>query len=384
MKRNRLRYGMVGGAKGAFIGDVHRKAIALEEKADFVAACFTTNESRNKLSGEYYGIEEQRLYKNYQDMAESEALREDKIDFICIVTPNVTHYEIAKAFLMSGIHVMCEKPLCFHVEQAEELEDIARERNLLFGVNYSYSGFAMVKFAKQLVQQGEIGDIINVNGEYLQEWLIDEIGGGEQNTVKLSGWRTSPDIAGISNCVGDIGTHIEHTVSYITGMQPKRISAVLDCFGHALDMNANMLVEFENGAHGVFSCSQVCAGHLNGLAVRIFGTKGAIEWEQEEPNSLKVTRKGQPVQIYHRGTGYIDGRAALLNHIPSGHPEGLLYAFANVYNAYLQAVLNVVNAEVLKNDDLDFPSISSGVFGVKFISSAVSSSKEDAKWKEIV
>lgn len=382
-KRTRLRYGMVGGSMGAFIGAVHRKAIALEETADLVAGCFSSNEGKNQATAEFYGLAKDRVYKDYIEMAEKEAAREDKIDFVSITTPNATHYEIAKAFLEAGINVACEKPLCFTVEQAEELEQLTKEKGLFFAVTYTYTGYNMVKLAKEMVEKGEIGNIININAEYLQDWLIDEVGGGNQTTTKLSVWRTDPAKSGISNCVGDIGTHIEDTVGYIIGMHPTKIAAILDNYGMDLDLNANILVEFENGVHGVFSSSQVCAGHLNGLVVRIFGSEGAIEWVQEDPNYLKVTKKGKPTQVYHRGTGYITGRAAELNHIPSGHPEGLTYAFANIYHGFMGAILKKINGEEVTAADLDFPCVHDGVMGVRFIKAAVESSKNGGVWTEV-
>lgn len=383
MKRTKLRYGMVGGCLGAFIGAVHRRAIELEETAELVAGCFSTNAEKNVETGNFYEIQQDRLYENYKEMAEKEAARVDKIDFVSIVTPNATHYEIAKAFLEAGIHVVCEKPLCFTIEQAEELKRISEEKNLFFAVTYSYTGYAMVKLAKEMIQKGEIGDIVNVNAEYLQDWLIDEIGAGNQTTTKLSVWRTDPAITGISNCVGDIGTHIEDTVAYMTGMHPKKVAAVLDNYGMELDLNANILVEYENGAHGVYSCSQVCAGHLNGLVVRIFGSEGAIEWVQEDPNYLKVAKKGQPVQIYNRGTGYVTGRAAEVNHIPAGHPEGLTFAFANIYHAFMSTVRKSANGEILTEQDLDFPNVDDGLAGVHFIHATVNSSKNGSEWTDV-
>lgn len=381
--RKRLRYGMVGGGLGAFIGGVHRKAIALEETADLVAGSFSSRTEKNQETGMFYGISEDRIYADYKEMAQKEAAREDGIDFVCIVTPNATHYEIAKAFLEAGIHVSCEKPLCFTVEQGEELEKLAKEKNLIFAVTYTYTGYAMVKLAKELVEAGEIGSIVNVNAEYLQDWLIDEIGGGNQTTTKMSVWRTDPEKSGISNCVGDIGTHIEDTVAYITGLHPVKVAAVLDNYGMDLDLNANILVEYETGAHGVYSCSQVCAGHCNGLVIRIFGTDGSIEWVQEDPNYLKVTKKGQPDQIYHRGTGYVSGRAAELNHIPSGHPEGLTYAFANIYHGFMDAVLQVINNKPLDDVVCDFPTVSDGVSGVRFVHAVVKSSQNGSVWTEV-
>lgn len=380
MKRTKLRYGQVGGSSGAFIGGVHRQAIALGETAELVAGCFDNRWKENRETGEFYGLNAERIYADYKTMAEKEAVREDKIDFVSICTPNFLHYEIAKAFVEAGIHVVCEKPLCFEVKEAEELRKLAKQKGVLFAVTYSYTGYAMVKFARELIAAGEIGDVINVNAEYLQEWLIDEVGKTKSATSKLSGWRTDPKIAGKSNCVGDIGTHIESVVSYMTGLRIKKVSAVLDYFGMDLDLNANILVELENGSHGVFSCSQVCAGHYNGLVVRIFGSKGAIEWVQEEQDILKVTKKGEPPRIYSRGTGCVTGIAERRNHIPSGHPEGLLWAFSNVYRSFQDSVLKTVNADTLEMDDMDYPSIEYGVEGVKFIQACLKSSRNNAEW----
>ena len=380
--RKRLRYGMVGGGIGAFIGAVHRRAIALEETADLVAGCFSSRREKNQETGDFYGIAADRLYASYEEMAKAESAREDGIDFVSIVTQNATHYEVAKAFLEAGIHVACEKPLCFTVEQGEELERIAKEKHLMFAVTYTYTGYAMVKLARELVAAGEIGNIVNINAEYLQDWLIDEIGGGNQTTTKMSVWRTDPAKSGISNCVGDIGTHIEDTVAYITGMHPKKVAAVLDNYGMDLDLNANILVEYENGVHGVYSCSQVCAGHLNGLVIRIFGSEGSLEWVQEDPDYLKVTKKGQPDQIYHRGTGYITGMAAERNHIPSGHPEGLTFAFANIYHGFMADVLECVNGHAPEKAG-DYPSVSDGVSGVRFIHAVVNSGKNGSGWTEV-
>lgn len=378
--RKTLNYGMVGGDRNAFIGGVHRTAVSFDGRAFLKAGCFNPDWDANLECGTYYQLEEDRIYRDYKEMAEKESAREDGIDFVTIAAPNFLHYEAAKAFLMQGIHVLCEKPLSFLVEEAEELKQIAEEKNLLFAVNYSYSGNNMVKEARELVLSGAIGEVINVNAEYLQEWLIDDIGAGEQTMEKLSVWRKDPKVAGISNCVGDIGTHIEHTVSYMTGLHVKRVAAMLDNFSQPLDLNANILVEFDNGAHGVFCSSQVCVGHMNGLIVRIFGTKGAIEWEQENPNVLKVTKKGQPLQIYNRGMSYVSKRAADLNRIPSGHPEGLYVAFANIYQVWIDALLKTVNHQPLETYDLDFPSVEDGIMGVKFIYACVKSSQEDGAW----
>lgn len=383
MKRTKLSYGMVGGSKGAFIGSVHRWAIDIEETAKLVAGSFHPDYEESKKTGIFYGLKEDRIYRDYKEMAEKEAQRADKIDFVSIVTPNALHYEVAKAFVQAGINVYCEKPLCFEVDQAEELMQLAKEKGVLFAVSYSYTGYGMVKFAKEIIARGDIGEIINVNAEYLQDWLIDEIGDGNVSTNKLSIWRMDPKHAGASNCVGDIGTHINSTVHYMTGLKVKKVAAVLDRFQLDLDVNANILIEFDNGAHGVFSSSQICIGHYNGLVIRIFGTKGAIEWIQETPDRLKVTRKGEPEQIYHRGTGNVDGIAALRNHIPAGHPEGLVMAFANMFRAFQDALLKKINGEALSPNDLDFPTVEDGADSVRFIHAAVKSDKTGAAWVEL-
>ncbi len=383
MKRSIVRYGMVGGSLNSFIGRVHKNALNFETNAELTAGCFSSNRQNNLEAGSFYGLASDRVYSDYAEMAEKESQRNDKIDFVCIVTPNCSHYDIAKEFLLHNINVVCEKPLCSEISNAEELQKIALERGLLFAVTYAYSGYGMVKQAKQLIEEGAIGNIINVNAEYLQEWLIDSIGSSASQTARLSGWRTDPKVSGISNCVGDIGTHIENTVAYMTGLKIKRVAAKLDYFNQPLDLNANMLVDFDNGASGVYSCSQVAVGYANGLTVRIFGTKGAIEWRQEQPNQLKVTLKGQPSAIYERGTGYITGRAAQLNRIPSGHPEGYYEAFANIYKTYLSAVLKTVNGEKLLPEDLDFPQIEDGVDGVRFIHAVVKSAKNDSSWTAV-
>lgn len=381
--KKRLNYGMVGGSLTAFIGGVHRIGALFDGQAKLTAGCFSPNEKRNKETGDFYDLDPERVYASYEEMARCEGQREDGIDFVSIVTPNNVHYSTAKAFLENGIHVLCEKPLCFTKEEAEELKAIAEKKGLLFCVNYSYSGNGMVKEARALIKAGKIGRVINVNAEYLQEYLVDDIGETDEKMVKLSSWRKDPEVAGISNCVGDIGSHIENTVAYMTGLRVKRVAAKLDNFGQPLDLNANILVELENGAHGVFCSSQVCVGHMNGLVVRVFGTEGAIEWVQEEPNTLLVTLKGQPTQVYNRGMGYLAETTQSFNRLPSGHPEGVYEAFGNIYKAWTGALLKLTNGEELTEADCDFPGIDSGIEGIKFIHACVESSKNDAAWVEL-
>ena len=381
--RKTLYYGMVGASLSSFIGVVHRIGISFDGRAKLAAGCFSTDAKKNQETAAFYEVDQDRVYASYEEMAEKEGKREDKIDFVVISAPNNVHYKTAKAFLENGIHVLCEKPLCFEVEEGEELKKLAEEKGLLFCVNYSYSGNNMVKEARELIRAGKIGRIINVNAEYLQEYLVDDVGDTEDKMVKLSSWRKDPKVAGISNCVGDIGTHIENTVAYMTGLKLKRVAAKLDYFGQPLDLNANILVEFDNGAHGVYCSSQVCVGHMNGLVVRIFGTEGAIEWVQENPNILSVTLKGQPTQIYNRGMGYETARSQAVNRLPSGHPEGLYVAFANIYRDWIEALLKVVNGESVDPAECDFPKIDAGIEGVRFVHACVESNAKDAAWVEV-
>ncbi len=379
----RINYGMVGGALNAFIGDVHRKAIAFDPRAALAAGCFSIVPQENIDTGEAYALDPDRVYATFQEMAEKESKRPDGIAFVSIATPNNTHYAIAKCFLENGINVVCEKPLCFEVGQAEELVALAKAKDLLFGMTYSYSGYTMVKVMREMIQSGKLGEIVTVNAEYAQEWLIDELGESDPGTAKLSGWRSDPKVAGISNCVGDIGTHIEHTVHYLTGLHIKRILATTNAFGKALDMNANMIIEYDNGANGAYWCSQVACGNLNGLAVRIYGSLGSVEWQQHYPDYVRYTPKGRAPEMLSRGTGYIAEDAAATNRLPSGHPEGLYVGFANIYRNYIGAVIKKRNGEALTAKDLDFPSVTDGLNGVRFVHAVIESGKHDAAWIEL-
>lgn len=380
---NRIQYGMVGGKLGAFIGDVHRKAIAFDPRAALAAGCFSKNAQENSDTGAAYFLDPSRVYSTYQEMAEKESARPDGISFVSVTVPNVSHYPVAKCFLEHGIHVVCEKPLCFTVAEAEELVSLAKARDLLFGVTYSYSGYTMVKVMREMIRSGRIGSVIAVNAEYAQEWLIDELGESHPGTAKLSGWRSDPTVAGISNCVGDIGTHIENTVHYLTGLRIRRILATTNAFGKPLDMNANMIVEYDNGANGAYWCSQVACGNLNGLTVRIYGSLGSLEWQQHYPDYVRYTPKGRAPETLSRGTGYIREAAHETSRLPSGHPEGLYVGFANIYRNFISAVIRKANGQPLTETDLDFPNAEDGLYGVRFIHAVIESGRRDAAWVEV-
>lgn len=376
-----IRYGMVGGSMKAFIGEVHRKAINFDPRVKLVAGCFSTREALNRETGEVYGLDSDRVYATYQEMARAEAAREDGIDFVSIVTPNSTHYPVAKAFLEAGINVVCEKPLCFTVEQAKDLKKTAEEKNLLFGVTHGYTGYTMSKVMKEMIAEGKIGKIVAVNAEYAQDWLIDELDPNNTSDLNMAVWRTDPNMSGAANCVGDIGTHIENYVSYLTGLKIKRLLATTNTYGKALDLNANIIVEYDNGANGAYWCSQVAAGHCNGLAVRIYGDKGSLEWVQENPEVVRFTPKNDAPRYINRGTAAVTEKAGAFGRIPSGHPEGLYVAFANLYKEYVNALIARKNGE----DDscFDYPTVDAGLEGVQFIEAVVKSAANNSAWVEI-
>ena len=376
-----IRYGMVGGGMKALIGEVHRKALKFDNRVELVAGCFSSHADRNAEVGVEYGLDPARVYANYAEMAKAEAAREDGIDFVSVVTPNNTHYAVCKAFLEAGIHVVCEKPLCFTVEQAEELAKLSREKGLLFGVTYTYTGYVMSKVMKEMIAEGKIGKVVSVNAEYAQDWLLGELATGNNTQTNIAVWRTDPAISGAANCVGDIGTHIENYVHYVTGLKIKRLLATTNKYGKALDLNANIIVEYENGVNGAYWCSQVAAGHYNGLAVRVYGDKGALEWAQEDPEHLRYTPMDGATQLLARGTGCIREKAAAQGRLPSGHPEGLVTAFANIYRNYVSALVakkNGADAEVY-----DYPRVEDGVNGVRFVKAVVESAANGSTWVEV-
>ncbi len=378
-KTSKLHYGMVGGGQEAFIGDVHRKAVAMDGKAELVAGCFSRDYKNTLATGEMLGLDKERLYKSFEEMIEAEGKREDKIDFIIIVTPNNTHFPIAKLALQNGIHVVCDKPLTTDSKDAEELERLSAENDLLFCVTYTYTGYPVVKHLREMIAKGELGPIRFVNAEYPQDWLATFLEGTGQ---KQAAWRTDPEQTGISNCVGDIGSHIENMVSYLTGLKIQSLCARLDTFveGRVLDDNASIMVSYDNGAKGLYWSSQIAVGHDNGLRVRIYGTKGSLEWAQEDPNYVRISCLDKPTEILSRGRDDLYSHAQNYSRIPAGHPEGYFEAFANIYSTFITALNKKLAGESLSKEELDFPGVDEGVQGVKFIEKCVESSKKGAVW----
>ena len=379
---NSLNYGMVGGGQGAFIGDVHRKAISLDQKSHLVAGCFSRDYQNTLETGASLGVAEDRLYKSFEEMAEAEGKREDKIDFVVIVTPNSSHFPIAKAFLEQGIHVVCDKPLTPELEDAEELIQLAKDKDLFFCVTYTYTGYPMIKHAREMVKNGDIGEIRFINAEYPQEWLATPL---EEEGQKQASWRTDPALTGKSCCVGDIGSHVENLAAYISGLKIKSLCARLDTFveGRVLDDNATIMIEYDSGAKGLYWSSQIAIGHDNDLKIRVYGTKGTIAWVQEDPNYLHVTYLDRPAEKLSRGRDELHPHASGYPRIPSGHPEGYFEAFANIYLTFAKALLKKKAGEPLTENDLDFPTVEAGADGVKFIGKCVESSQQGAAWLEM-
>jgi len=373
---------MVGGGPGAFIGDVHRKAIALDGSAVLAAGCFSRSHEGTLATGRALGVDPARLYRSFDEMAAAEATRDDGIDFVVIVTPNGSHHAAARAFLSHGIHVACDKPVTLEVEEAEELAALARKNDLLFCVTYTYTGYPAVKQAREMVGSGELGEIRFVNAEYAQEWLATPL--ERDGKHKQAAWRADPKETGRSLCVGDIGTHVENLVRTVTGLRISSLSARLDTLvpGRALDDNATILLDYEGGARGVYWASQVAIGRDNALRLRIFGSSGAIEWAQEDPDHLRVSRLGRPTELVSRGRDTFQPAAQRHSRIPAGHPEGYFEAFANIYRTFTAALAKKKRGAVLDAGDLDFPSVEEGISGVRFVHRCVeSSSRGSARLK---
>jgi len=378
-KSPKLRYGMIGGGPGAFIGDVHRKSIAMDGKAELVCGVFSREYENTLATGESLGLPKDRLYRTFEEMIRAEAGRPDKPDFISVVTPNSTHYPAAKLALEHGFPVVCEKPLATSSAQAAELACLVRETGLMFCVAYAYSGYPIVKHLRDIIHAGEIGKIRFVNGEYPQEWLATKL---EDTGQKQAAWRTDPKLAGLSNCVGDIGSHIEFMAAYMSGLEIESLCARLDRFGagRPLDDNATVLVNYKGGAKGVYWSSQIAAGHDNALRLRIYGTKGAVEWFQETPNTARVSFLDRPTGTISRGRDPLWPRGQSLSRLPPGHPEGYFESFANVYSTFITALAKKLRGEPLTGDDLDFPNVDDGARGVRYIEACVESSARGTIW----
>jgi len=375
-----LRYGMVGGGLDSFIGSVHRKAINLEGKAQLVAGCFSRSQDKNIAAGAELHLDKERLYSDFETMIEAEVKRLDGIDFVVIVTPNHAHYDACKAFLEAGVDVVCDKPLCVSVEQAYELRDLAKAKDLQFMVTYTYWGNVTARQIRELIADGVIGKIRTVMGEYPQGWLAAE----DITNNKQGQWRTNPKLSGATNCLGDIGTHIEHMVSKMTGLRIKRLLAKMDVVvaNRTLDDNATVLVEYDNGASGVYWSSQIAIGHDNGFRIRIYGEKGSLHWFQEESEKFQLMKLDGTMQEIHRGHQSMKPAAAKYVRIPSGHAEGIFEAMGNLYLNYIDCLLAKENGTFTETM-IDYPTVADGVAGVEYIAACIKSSNNGNIWVDM-
>jgi predicted dehydrogenase len=378
--RRKLRFGMIGGGRGAFIGGVHRIAAAMDGQAELVAGAFSSDAARSRASGADLFLDPSRVYGSYREMAQAEAAMPPsrRLDFVVIVTPNHQHFEPAKLFLESGFNVVCDKPVTFDLAQAKKLRTVVRRTGKVFVLTHNYTGNAMVKQARALVRDGTVGTIRKVVVEYPQGWLADAV---ERTGQKQASWRTDPKRSGAAGCMGDIGSHAENLARYITGLEIEELCADLSTFvkGRKLDDDGNVLVRYKGGAKGVLHASQICVGDENDLNIRVYGTKASLEWHQEHPNELVVKYADKPRQVWRRGNGYDGDEAKRFTRIPAGHPEGYLEAFGNIYREAFRAVAAEVAGKAVPRK-LDFPTIDDGVEGMAFIEAVVRSSRLGARW----
>ncbi|AWJ92777.1 gfo/Idh/MocA family oxidoreductase (plasmid) [Azospirillum baldaniorum] len=378
----RLRLGMVGGGRGAFIGAVHRIAARLDDRYELRAGALSSDPERARVSGADLFLPPERCYASFAEMARAEAARDDGIDVVSIVTPNHLHHDAAKAFLEAGIHVICDKPLTTTVEDAEDLAAAVERSGLVFALTHNYTGYPMVRQARAMVAAGDLGALRVVQVEYPQDWLSTRL---EESGQKQAQWRTDPARSGIAGCVGDIGTHAFQLAEFVTGLRCTRLAADLTAFveGRRLDDNAHMMLRFGNGARGMLWASQVAPGHENGLRLRVYGDKGGLEWFQEQPNHLRFSPLGEPPRTITRGGPGSDGAAAHATRIPSGHPEGYLEGFAQIYRDAADLIVARMGGAAAGAPAALVPTVRDGVRGVRFIHAAVESSRRDAAWVEL-
>jgi predicted dehydrogenase len=381
MTDKRIRYGMVGGGPGAFIGAIHRMAARLEGRYELVAGAFSSNRERGRAAGAELGLAPERTYDAYEEMARTEAARADGIEVVVIVTPNHLHYPVAKAFLDAGVHVICDKPLTTTLSDALALRDLVKSTGKLFFVSYTYGTYPMVSQAREMVRGGQLGTVRVVQVEYAQGWLSTAL---ETQGSPQARWRTDPALAGPGGCLGDIGTHAYHLVEYVTGLRTQSVAAELTRFvpGRRLDDNVQVLLRFVGGAKGSLWASQVAAGEDNALRIRIYGEKASVCWDQEHPEELRFAPLGAPPQILRRGGAGVGPWATGVTHLPVGHPEGTLEGFGLLYSEVADAIIAV--REQRPAPAIRVATIEEGVAGMQFIDACVRSTQRDAAWVALV
>ena len=381
---NKLRMGMVGGGQGAFIGAVHRMAAALDQQIELTAGCFSRDYENTRLTGERLHLEPKRCYRSYAEMADAEARLpgEERIDFVTIVTPNREHFPAAKAFLERGFHVVCDKPMTASLEEARGLVKLVEETGLIFALTHNYTGYPLVRHARELFTSGSLGGVLKAIVEYVQDWLLAPV---EKEGVKGAAWRMDPAQAGLGGSLGDIGTHAFNLLEYMTGERVVQLCADKSSFlpGRRLDDDANILIRLQGGGKGVMAISQVAAGEENALRLKAYGRKGAVVWDQENPNVMHLCRYSEPRQTLTRGGSYLSTAAKNCTRLPGGHPEAFLEAFANLYAGVTEAVRASREGKPLPRQRYAFPTVYDGLRGLEFITAAVESSERGGVWIDL-
>jgi len=378
----KLRMGMVGGGAGSFIGDVHRKAAAIDGMVELVCGAFSSTAEKSIASGIALHLDKSRCYGTFMDMIqqEKELPKDVRMDFVAIVTPNHMHFPPAKMALENGFHVVCDKPVTLTLEEAKVLQNVIAKSGKLFALTHNYTGNSMVKQARAMVAKGELGSIRKIQSQYLQGWLSTSL---EKTNQKQAAWRVDPNKSGIGGALGDIGTHTENLIEYITGLKITEIAADLGRFGEGrvLDDDGNMLIRMENGAKGSISISQIALGEENNLGIRVYGTKGSLEWHQENPNELITRWLEEPKKIFTSNGKGLHKEALDVSRIPAGHPEGYLEAFATIYKNFAIHITAINNGDTIVKPD--YPNIDDGLRGMKFIYAAVESDRNNTAWTKI-
>lgn len=379
--RKKLRLGMVGGSLDAFIGAVHRKAAAMDGEIELVCGAFSSSPEKSRKTGEALYLDTNRVYDSYEQMmtAEKDLPEDERMDAVSIVTPNHVHFDPAKQALENGFHVIIDKPITFSIDEAKDLKQLTDQTGLVLALTHTYTGYPMIKEARQRIANGEIGDLRKIYVEYPQGWLATAL---EEEGNKQASWRTDPDKSGAGGAIGDIGTHAANLAEYVSGKKITHLCADIrtEVKGRRLDDDSAALLQFEDGVSGVLTATQIATGEENDLKIRIYGDKGGVEWTHTEPNTLLLKLLDQPVQILRAGTGYLTDIAAKNLRLPAGHPEGYLEAFANLYVEFARAVNDHLNGDLKSVDDYDFPDAADGIRGMAFVDNMIRSSKSEQKW----
>lgn len=390
MLHRKLRMGMVGGGPGAFIGGVHRIAANMDGEIELVCGAFSSDPEKSKQAGELLNLPPERIYGSYKEMirAEKSLPADQQMDFVSIVTPNHVHFEPAKLALENGFHVVLDKPLAFDLKEGKILQELAKKSQLFFCLTHTYTGYPMVKEARQQVLSGKFGKIRKVYVEYPQGWLSDFLegeGGGSHRSRKQASWRTDPAQSGIAGAMGDIGTHAFNLAEYVSGLNVTKLCADINIVveGRKLDDDGNVLLKFDNGASGVLFATQIAAGEENNLKIRVYGETGGVEWQQEDANTLLVKWLDKPTEVYRTGTPYLTSFAKHNCRVPAGHPEAYLEAFANHYRNFALSVKAKMSGGEPQPEWLDFPGVDEGVRGMAFVEKVIESGKSAAKWVDI-